>query len=171
MRAAIATLFLATVLLPGCRTELFRPAVRPVDVRLSIELSSPDGSAASPISLTAVVRNAGAWTVYHTSGCGCSGIGFELQGPDETALYADPCVVGPLCPCGPEALPPGATLVSSLHFAGDVFRRPRPEEPGSGCTRENARSGEYTIIVRYWFSVKGENKRLEQRATLHWSGA
>lgn len=170
MRTCIATLLFACMPLSGCGTAPIAPPIGPPAVRLSIALSATDGSAAKPISVTAVARNVGGRTVYHDLGCGCDGIEFGVIGPDgRPVVYTDPCLPMPLCPCGPVALPPGTTLERSLQFAGDVYQRPAANDPGNSCVHEYAGPGDYTVVVRYQFSVDGKFETREQRATFHWS--
>ena len=61
------------------------------------------------------------------------------------------------------------TLEESLRFAGDVYRRPGVNDPGGPCVHEYAGPGDYTVVVRYQFSVDGEYGTREQRASFHWS--
>ena len=171
MRTTTAAVLLASALALGCRSEPFRPTTQPVDIRLDLELGSPDGSPTNPIHLVATVRNVGKMMVYHITGCGCPAIGFGLLGPDGAPVcYFNPCLAGPMCPCGEQALQPETSLQSLFHFAGDVYVAPPSASIGGECTPVEALPGEYTVVVRFCYSVDGEQRVLERRATFHWSG-
>jgi hypothetical protein len=171
MRARIAIVSLACMLVPGCGAIPVRPVLDPPNVRLSLALSAGDGSPRKPIIATAVARNAGRETVYHYLGCGCDGIALGLLGPDGAwVTLTDPCEPFPLCPCGPAPLAPGTALKRSLWFAGDAYRRPAADDPGGPCVRMDAPPGDYTVVARYGFTWNGKHGLREQRATFHWSG-
>src|SRR5262245_19180427 len=117
MRATAFSLSIVLGLLAGCGSEPSGswpvvPAVPGVArVEFDLQLSSADGSAPSPITAQATVRNTGNAPAFGASprGCPCDGMEVDiLDSAGESLLLVDPCIPVPVCLCTMMVLNGGA---------------------------------------------------------------
>ena len=155
------------VLVSGCGRGPTSP-VAPI-VRLALTATPELGDPSAPVSIRALVKNAGTTRVLHCSGCGCgSGISVVFLGPDgsEVALN-DPNALLPACPDGIEPLGPAETLEATARFTGVLYERGVPTVPSPTYA---APAGTYTVIARFGYQSRpsGEWRPLERRVAFVW---
>lgn len=166
-RFSLRCMIAVVVLECGCGQEPTRPAV--TDVRLAVTATPDVSGPSAPISMRALVTNAGKTRVLHCSGCGCgNGISIVILGPDgsEVALY-DPNAPAPGCADGlDQPLEPAGTLEGGGSFTGVLYQRGFPTYPSPTYT---APSGTYTVIATFAYRPpSGEWVELARRTTFVW---
>jgi hypothetical protein len=181
-RTAFTSSVLLGFLLAGCGSEPSRPApVAGVPViDLELEVSSTDGSAASPITVKAIATNRGTAQAFTASlprvpYCSCDGFTIDVLGPDGTPMVLYPCGAASICLCVGEVVEPGASAQHSQIFTGTTYRvlSTSPE-----CKEEAAPSGDYVAVARYTYYAArmgdapdpSSRRVLERRVAIHWNG-
>jgi hypothetical protein len=134
-----------------------------------LAVSPVEASPSQPVIADARARNVGNTRVWHSGGCGCSGVGLSVLGPDGAYVsLRDPNEPWPGCPCWDEPMDPGQDFVGGLAFNGTLYAAgssgfPSPTYP--------APEGTYTVVARFSYrtSVPGESFTVERRTTFTWT--
>jgi hypothetical protein len=165
-RISLWCVLAGAVLLSACGKEPSRPPV--TDVQFAATATPDVGDPSAPVSVRALVVNAGRTRVLHCSGCGCgNGIGIRILGPDgdEVALR-DPNAPRLACADSDVPLESGKSLDRTDLFTGVLYERGLPTYPSPTYA---APPGTYTVIATFAYSPPtGERVAVERRTTFDW---